>query len=250
MTLADRGVLSHRRAERPKTFADAIGVFGELLVTVAVIALLFLVWRLWFNDIVVLEKLSTAGTEITTQWETSTPPLPAADPPEPVNPPYVLEQPNLGETFGVLLVPRWGADYAVPITEGTTTGILEKGAGRYTSTQMPGELGNFAVAGHRTTFGAPFRKVEELRRGDSIYIETEAGWHQYLYRDREIVAPTAIRVLEPVPNEPGVEPVNRVITLTTCHPIFSSEERMIVYGLYEGWYPREGGAPAELAGLR
>jgi sortase A len=114
---------------------------------------------------------------------------------------------------------------------------------------MPGEIGNFALAAHRTTYGAPFANIAELRVGDRIYVETRDGWYVYAFRNLEYVWPTAVQVLEPVPQAPQVEATERYLTLTSCNPRFSAAERIIAYAVFETWYPREEGPPAEIAGL-
>ena len=85
--------------------------------------------------------------------------------------------------------------------------------------------------------------------GDSIFLETGDGWYKYVYRSSEIVDPTQVSVLYPVPNKRGEAATERIITLTSCHPLFSNAQRIISYGVFEGWYPRAGGAPAELASV-
>ena len=104
--------------------------------------------------------------------------------------------PANGTRFGSVLVPRFGADYYRPIAEGVSTRtVLNKGGqfGHYPSTQMPGAVGNFAIAAHRTTYGASLGQIAELRVGDHIFIETEDGWYQYEFRNLEYVHPTGRR---------------------------------------------------------
>jgi sortase A len=113
---------------------------------------------------------------------------------------------------------------------------------------MPGEVGNFAVAAHRKAYGGAFEHLNSLRLGDSMFIETADGWYEYEYRSTEYVPPTAVEVIAPVPQQTGAEPGDRILTLTTCNPLFSTAERLIAYATFEAWYPRAGGAPAEIAG--
>jgi sortase A len=123
------------------------------------------------------------------------------------------------------------------------------GVGHYPDTQLPGEVGNFAVAAHRTTYGAPFNKIADLRVGDKIYVQTRDGWYTYGFRTLEYVRPTGVGVLEPVPQAPGTPALDRVITLTSCNPMFSAAERIIAYGVLEHWQPASVGPPAALAGV-
>jgi sortase A len=136
------------------------------------------------------------------------------------------------------------------ITEGVGMyDSLNKGIGHYIGTQMPGEVGNFALAGHRTGWGAPLGDIANLRVGDSIYVETEAGWYRYVFRSLTYVMPTGVDVLNPVPQVDGATPLDRIITLTSCNPKLTAAERFIAYGVFDTWYPRAGGAPAEIASL-
>ena len=114
---------------------------------------------------------------------------------------------------------------------------------------MPGEVGNFAIAAHRKAYGGGLENIHQLRVGDNMYVETEAGWYRYIFRSLEYVLPTGVGVLDPVPQAPGVTPTDRIITLTSCNPFWSTAERIIAYGVYDSWYPRAGGPPAEIAPL-
>src|SRR5690606_30648081 len=122
--------------------------------------------------------------------------------------------------------------------------------GHYPGTQLPGQPGNFAIAAHRTTWGAPFKDISELRLGDRIYVQTGDGWYTYVFRNLEYVLPTGVGVLEPVPQAPGVEAGDRYITLTSCNARYSAAERIIAYGELESWHPVSEGMPAERAALQ
>lgn len=129
------------------------------------------------------------------------------------------EAPDRGDPMGIIRIPEIDLEWTV--VEGVRIGSdLKKGAGHYPDTPMPGQPGNAAVAGHRTTYGAPFHDVGELEPGDLIEFETVTGVHIYEVRDLEIVDPTAVEVLDP--REGGW------LTLTTCHPKFSARQRLIV----------------------
>ncbi len=222
--------------------------------TAGVIVLLFLGWYLWLGDLIAGSAQNDAGQELREQWQVEEPPSTdgpqVGTPQDPALAPVLEEPGSDGEVFAAMLIPRFGADYVRNIAQGIglreVLNNVETGVGHYPGTSMPGAVGNFAVAAHRTTYGAPFKQILDLQVDDSIYIETEAGWYQYSFRSSEIVAPSAIDVLEAVPRQPGVEPTERILTMTTCHPMFSAAERAIGYGVMTAWYPREAGAPAEL----
>lgn len=239
-----------------------LGVLGELLITASVLVLLFLGWQLWWNDMIMANSQSDAASQISQDWiaqKTSTPePVPTGDPAEPIaapppvdfGAPIVAAVPANAQAFAVLYVPRFGADYSRTIAEGTGHDVLNSnrlGIGHYAGTQMPGEVGNFAVAAHRSAFGGGMHLINELQLGDAIYVQTADGYYTYRYRDTEYVTPSQVQVLASVPNHPDGNPVDRIITLTSCNPLYSTAERIIAYGMLESWRPLSAGAPAELA---
>jgi sortase A len=243
------------RVPRPPARLTVTGVLGELLITAGVVVMLFLGWYLWLNDAVVGNEQQVAAEEVQEElqerWErgegVAERPL---DPGEPV----VSAAPTReGEVFGTLIVPRFGAEWKRSIASGvdveTVLNSFTIGVGHYTETQMPGEMGNFAIAGHRRTYGSAFGDIDQLRLGDKIYVETVDGWYQYTFRGLEYVWPTGVEVLEPVPSAPGVAPTDRVLTMTSCNPRWSTAERIIAYAVYETWYPRGDGPPPEISPL-
>lgn len=246
---------TQRRARRR---TNIVGVAGELLITLGVVIMLFLGWYVWLNDIITGSAQQNAAQSVQEQlraeFERERDEQPVdEEPAEPVDPgePAVREAPAEGQAFGTLRVPRFGDDYVRTIAEGvdlaTVLNRSDLGIGRYPGTGMPGEIGNVALAAHRTTYGAPFADIAELRPGDALYIETVDGWYEYRFRNLEYVLPTAVQVLEPVPQAPQVEAGDRILTLTSCNPRFSAAERVIGYAVMERWYPREQGPPAEIA---
>ena len=139
----------------------------------------------------------------------------------------------------------------MPILQGTSLDVLGRGVGHYKDSAMPGQIGNFAVAGHRKTHGEPFRNLDRMRAGDFIVVETKDAWYTYREdRDPYIVAPTDVGAVVPVPDRPGATPTQRLITLTTCNPWWASTQRMIVVGTLTGVQPRSAGAPAVLDDCR
>jgi sortase A len=146
-------------------------------------------------------------------------------------------------------VPRFGSTWERPIAQGVgVADVLDTiGVGHYPGTAMPGEVGNFAIAAHRHAYGGGFENLHTLHVGDHVYVGTKDGWYEYTFRDIQYVQPTQVDVIDPVPTEPGVQPVNRLITMTTCNPFFSTQERMIAYGLFDKFYPYAGGPPQQIA---
>jgi len=242
---------------RPSVF----GVVGELLITAGVLVMLFLAWQSWFNDIVVGAQQESAASELSRQWEQPPAPLPAPDEPAPattgvptpvVAAPPVTVRPEVNVPFATLIVPRLGADYNRPIAEGVGSKVLNNsriGIGHYPTTTMPGELGNFALAAHRSAYGGGFHYLNQLVIGDEMFVATADGWYRYVYRNTEYVRASGIGVLAPVPQFPDLAPADRIITLTTCNPLYSTAERLIAYGVFAEFTPRSDGPPAAIASL-
>ena len=112
------------------------------------------------------------------------------------------------------------------VVQGVTLADLQRGPGHYPGTALPGNKGNFAVAGHRTTYGAPFFNLDQLRKNDEVLVTTRAGEKfTYRVRSQEIVSPSDTWVIEPDPLKSG----KRMLTLTTCNPRFSNAERLVVF---------------------
>jgi sortase A len=241
------------RPNRPRRRVSVVGVVGELLITAGVLVLMFLGWQLWLQDILVGGQLHTEAVQQSKDWDqkaSSTPPVGSNVIP-------VAQAPGNAQRFANLIVPRWNEpgqpDYYRPIAQGIgVADVLNKyNLGHYPSTQMPGEVGNFAIASHRSAYGGNLHLIHELHVGDHIFVETQDGWYQYSFRNLEYVPPTGVGVLDPVPQNPGVQPTDRVITLTSCNPFYSTTERIIAYGMFDKFYPRDaskpgGGAPAQI----
>jgi sortase A len=138
-----------------------------------------------------------------------------------------------GEAIALLRIPAFGADYEVPILNGTDLSILSKGVGHYSSTAAPGEIGNFAIAGHRVTHGQPFARLLDLKRGDEIVVETRGAIYTYVLDDSPrslTVRDTDTWVIDPVPGQPDAKPTRPLITLTTCQDLFRSSDRSVGFG--------------------
>ncbi|MGO2664045.1 class E sortase [Mycetocola reblochoni] len=226
---------------RPRPRVSVLGVLGELLLTAGVLVFLFLFWQLFWNDWVVRGEQNDRGSQISREWDDQASDAGHDDP-------IIPEQPDDGEVFAQLRVPRFGEDYVSQIAGGVSKAVTLDpiGLGHYPDTQMPGEDGNFAIAGHRNTHGAPLNKVAELQPGDAIVVETKDGWFTYRYRNTEYVQPSQVDVIAAVPGHPDEDPVDSVITLTSCNPFMSTAERIISYGVLESWTPRADGPPAAL----
>lgn len=251
-TMQPRHGRSRRAARTTNVLVGAVGVLGELLITLGVLIFAFLVWQLWWTDV----QGNRAQAEVVSglTWETPPPSTSAQAGPVIAAPhrdePPVSEEPAHATTFATMQVPRWDGEPERPISQGVerSTVLDVLGIGHYPGTAMPGGIGNFALAGHRTTYAKPFNRVAELQEGDPIVIRTESTWYVYRVTSTSIVSPSEVDVIAPVPNDPTAVPTERLITLTSCHPMFSARERIIVHGTLDYWAPVADGIPAELAG--
>lgn len=139
----------------------------------------------------------------------------------------------------LLKVPKFGADYVVPINEGTSQSVLAKGVAHFPGTAGPGQIGNYALAGHRITHGQPFADLPSLRPGDEVDVVTRTETYVYVLDtdpNKLIVPFTAGWVLASDPKNPGggtqalQGPDERLITLVTCSELFHTDNRMVVFG--------------------
>lgn len=226
-------------------FNGLIGFIGELLITAGALLLLFTVWQLWWTDVVANKEQEELLDGL--DWAVTAPPTPGAnDADDELAPgegePPVPDNPGDHKTLATIHIPRFGDDFVRNIAEGVELEpVLNRlGVGHYPDTAMPGEIGNFSVAGHRTTYGKPFNKIADLEDGDPIIIQTPEAWYVYRVAERQIVLPHQVEVIAPVPNDPEAEATERAITLTACHPMFSARERYIIHGEFDQWYPRDG----------
>ncbi|THG29450.1 class E sortase [Naasia lichenicola] len=240
---------------------SVVGVLGEILLTLGVVVLLFLAWQLWWNDAILAGSQTSAARDLSREWDASEPSSSSPPTAEPASPaaaapdyglPVVASAPDHLDVLGNLWVPRFGSDYVRTIAQGTSTDVLNStrlGIGHYDDTQMPGEVGNFAIAAHRSAYGGGMHLIDQLQVGDPIVIETADGWYVYRFTNLEYVLASAVDVLAPVPQHPGATPGDRIITLTTCNPLYSTAERVAAYGVFESWQPRSAGPPAVVADI-
>ncbi len=233
-------IRSHARIT-DRTRAIVRGI-GEALITFGVLILLFCVYQLFYTNLEANRAQAQERQELRDDWR---PPDQIAEPLAPVDEDFAgIDD---GEGFAIMYIPELGSDWEKPIIEGEGLDNLARGVAHYEGTAMPGEIGNLSIAGHRTTHGQPFHNLDRLEQGDVVIIETESNWYRYVIDDWEIVAPTEVDVVLPVPRQPGVEATDSIITLTTCHPKWSSEKRLIYRGHLEDVQNKANGTPAELA---
>ena len=236
--VAFRSVVAVEPARTRRRAYVAFRTVGELLGTAAVIVLLFLGYQVFVADGVATRQQEALADQVHERWERA----------DPLEPP---QQAAAGEALAVLHIPRLGAGYQRAVVEGTAGRDLAQGPGHYTDTALPGERGNFAVAGHRDGRGSPFQDLDALRPGDPVVVETVDSW--FVYRvlgdpasgqftgdpsgipGRQIVRPEDVQVISPTPNAPAdAAATGTYLTLTTCHPRYSAEQRLIIHAVLEG----------------
>jgi LPXTG-site transpeptidase (sortase) family protein len=205
--------------------ALAVSVFGELLITVGLVLGLFVVYSLWWTNVVADRKANQQGDKVRDHW--------AAEKDEKDTGPGALDT---KDGIGFLHVPAM-RNGDVLVEKGTSTDVLNDGvAGYYTdpvkaTLPMTGKAGNFALAAHRDGHGAKFHNIDKIKKGDPVVFETKDDW--YVYKVFAILPETSkydVKVLSAVPKEAGVTKPGHYITLTTCTPVYTSRYRYIVWG--------------------
>lgn len=207
---------------------------GWLLLVSGAVVLLYVVYLMWFTNL----GTSQAQRELAESWERTT--QGQGEPTEDTDADAdAEEEPGSDETavepgdaYAMLWFERDGArivtDDPLYVVSGVTLDDLRAGPGHYPDSAAPGDDGNLGIAGHRTTYGAPFWSLDELREGDTIHVVDRDGQEWvYAYVEQRVVTPTDTWVVdEPDPLELGAP----TVTLTTCHPRFSAAQRLIAWG--------------------
>ncbi|WP_369183569.1 class E sortase [Streptomyces sp. Y1] len=223
-----------RPARRRGLALAALGVFGELLITLGLVLGLFVTYSLWWTNVQADRSASAASDRLRDAWASpggGSSSVPGATP-SPGGPPRFAA----GDDVGFLHVPAMGDGYQVLIRMGTSTEVLDEGvAGVYEQpykAAMPWDpSGNFALAAHRDGHGAKFHDLDAVHKGDSIVVETKDKW--YVYKVDSTLSETSkydTGIVAPVPARSGYAAPGRYITLTTCTPVYTSRYRMAVWG--------------------
>ncbi|KQO98908.1 sortase [Leifsonia sp. Leaf264] len=240
--------------------ADPFAVCLELLITGLVIILLFLGWKLVATDEATAEVVAVQASTTAETWASDFErhPVPAGSQAASklYDQEYRLPGQDIlaweqGTTIGVLYAPRLGTDFKLAIVEGTDKhDILDRGvAGHYIGSAPLGGAGNSIITAHRSAYGSPFFNLAELRVGDPVYVETTDGWYEYRFRNSDLVDRTQVSVLKDWPDSDNLG-FDHLLTLISCNPKFTAwSERLIAYTTLEKFYPRAGGAPADVQPL-
>jgi sortase A len=236
-----RSVYSEYTRTTPASVARAVARgTGELLVTLGLVVLLFAGYEVWGKAVIVGAEQNTLDRQLAEQWAgqpTVTPnPSPSAGTAKPVPPPPA------GNAIARLYIPRMGKQWVV--VQGVKPADIRYAPGHYPTTALPGQVGNFAVAGHRIS--SIFWDLDRVKVGDPIVVETAQHWYVYRVVQSHVVLPNAVEVVAPVPGRPGVKPTKAMLTLTTCNPKWNNYQRLVVHAELLRDQPRAAGRPGEL----
>jgi len=179
----------------------------------------FLVYQLVGTDLITNREQGDLRQKLAQEWAVPAPTKRGAPLPVP-------KPPAIGQALGVIEIPK--IDLKKVIVQGANPEELALGPGHIPSTVMPGQPGTFAVSGHRTTHGRPFYRLNELAKGDTITIVTRYAIYTYKVTRSQVVAPTAVEVLDNVRGADGN--LKSQVVLTTCNPRFSAAQRLVVFG--------------------
>lgn len=223
-----------------------LNIAGEVLITTGVVVLLYLAWQLWINNAVVTSEQQAVVNQNTSAWGAVNSSTDASD----TWPAPAMSKVSAGAVIGNLYVPRLGASSTRAVGESVTpTLTLNHGYfGHYSSSQMPGQPGNFALAVHRSGWGTGFKQGQLVRTGDRIYLATKSGYYGYTVRNIEYVKPTSVDVLNAVPGTTKTAGQS-LLTITTCSPQDGNAERLVVYAVLDSYRTHAAGPSADLAKL-
>lgn len=177
---------------------------GRLFIAVGILIVAFVLWELVGTNLLTSREQVALARELERKWDVVS---------------QAEQVPDPGDAFGLLQIPKIDVDTAM--VHGVAVEDLKKGPGHYPDSALPGYLGNLVIAGHRTTYGAPFYRLDELEAGDEIrVIDAQRRLHKYIVRESMVVEPDAVEVLAKT-DDPR-------LTLITCTPRFSARQRLIV----------------------
>ncbi|MFD4240039.1 class E sortase [Streptomyces sp. NPDC058525] len=215
-----------------------VRTFSEVCLTAGTLIVLFVAYVLLWTGVKADRAMDGEMARLRDDWAAAGAPAaqsaPARDPAAPTGPAEPVRYPA-GQAFAEMYIPRFGKDWNKPVLEGTGTELLKKGLGHYRGTAALGATGNFSVAGHRRTYGDPFKDFPELRPGDAVILKDATTWYTYTVRGGPLrTVPTDIGVVEPVPRKSPFTVPGRYLTLTTCDPEWGHSHRLVVWAELTG----------------
>ncbi|HET8680748.1 MAG TPA: class E sortase [Micromonosporaceae bacterium] len=235
-----RSVYSELTRPTPVTVALAVvrGA-GEVLITFGLVVLLFAAYEIWGTTAIIQDRQGALGRELEQAWGGADPTVGPSATPRPS-----ASVPVTGAGIAKLYIPRLNKWWVV--VQGVLPSDIRYAPGHYPETAMPGQVGNFSVAGHRNR--ATFWDLDRMAAGDAIVVETRNSWYVYTVARTRIVLPNQVEVVATAP--PGFSRGSRLLTLTTCNPKYDNYQRLVVHATLARQQPVSAGRPDELpAGL-
>lgn len=224
-----------------------VRTFSELCITVGTLIVLFVVYVLFWTGVKADNAMDSQIDKLQDQWAQGAVPAQADDAPSETSSPKKPPSYEDGKPFAVMYIPRFGFTWNKPVLQGTGTDVLKKGLGHYGDTAQLGQRGNFSVAGHRRTYGDPFKDFPKLRPNDPVVLTDGTTWFTYRIDKKPYkTLPGDIGVIDPVPRKSGYEGPGRYLTLTTCEPEWGHSHRLIVWAHLDATQPVEAGKPEAL----
>ncbi|MEW2490562.1 class E sortase [Streptomyces sp. NPDC048411] len=232
-----------------------VRTFSELCITAGALIILFVVYVLFWTGVKAAGATDGQIDILQNQWARGAVSVPgpnATGTPSPSASPSSVPTPSPapaayrdGKPFAMLYIPRFGQGWEWPVLENTEVKTLQKGLGHYRGTSPLGGVGNFAVAGHRRTYGDPFKDFPTLRRGDAVVLTDGTTWFTYRIEKKPYrTVPSDTGVIDAVPRKSGFDGPGRYLTLTTCDPEWGSSHRLIVWAHLDATQPVTDGKPA------
>ncbi|MFE9956232.1 class E sortase [Micromonospora sp. NPDC005299] len=211
---------------------------GEVLITFGLVVLLFAGYEIWGKAVIVDAHQNDLSSQLAQEWGADPTVGPTTGPSAKPKPPAE------GKPVAGLYLPKFDKHWVV--VEGVSPDDIRYAPGHYPKSAMPGQVGNFAIAGHRIR--ATFWRLDELRPGDAVVVETQTEWFIYKVYQQRIVKPYQVEVVAPVPGKPNEPPTEKLLTLTTCNPKFDNYQRLIIHARLDHVQAKATGRPAELEG--
>jgi LPXTG-site transpeptidase (sortase) family protein len=219
----ERNSVTSSKPARRGPVAATISFIGEILITLGLILALFVVYSLWWTNVIADRHEQQAADKVRQQWAQSAPEVPA-------------KSLDTKDGIGFLHVPAMGKNYEVLVKKGTSTKVLNEGVAGYYTDPTPAAMpwdstGNFTLAAHRDGHGAKFHNIDKIDVGDPIVFESKSTWYVYkVYKILDQTSKYDVAVTDQIPTESGKTKPGQYITLTTCTPVYTSRYRYIVWG--------------------
>ena len=222
------------RGERTRKIARGV---GEVLITVGLVVMLFALYEVYGKTAIVQAHQNSLDKQLSQSWSGGG-----------------VAAPGTGATGTQTVTPLAGSALArlyLPVlhqhwvvVEGVALSDIAYAPGHYPGTAMPGQIGNFSVAGHRIP--SIFWNLQELTKGQLIVVQTRDYYYVYTVTQQEVVTPHSIEVVAPTPDEIGIAPTASMMTLTTCNPKWNDYQRLAIHAVLTAKQPVKDGPPVAL----